>query len=188
MGPGLALRAIRDDKSRVLGIDVRTAAALLALALSTSPPAAQAAPVRAAVFDFELVDTSLEGEIMGKSAVETARVAMLSARLRDALAASGTYEIVDIAPVREEASRSNLQSCGGCDRMARQIGADLSVTGVVQKVSNLILNINIYVRDAATGVLVGGGTVDIRSNTNESWRRGLDWLLKHRTLKQESTP
>jgi hypothetical protein len=164
------------------------AGALLAFLLGVLPLPAQAAALRAAVFDFELVDTSLEGEMMGKSAVETARLKMLSDRLRDALAASGTYEIVDIAPFREEAFRSNLQSCGGCDRrMARELGAEVAVTGVVQKVSNLILNINIYIRDAATGALLDGGSADIRSNTDESWTRGLDWLLKHRILKPEAT-
>ena len=36
-------------------------------------------------------------------------------------------------------------NCGGCDmRLARRIGAELAITGTVQKVSNLILNMNIY--------------------------------------------
>ena len=40
--------------------------------------------------------------------------------------------------------------------MRSGLGADLAITGVVQKVSNLILNINIYVRDVHTGRLDHG--------------------------------
>jgi hypothetical protein len=161
---------------------------LLALALAaTNIHAGQADPLRTAVFDLELVDTSLEGEMNGASEVESRRLAMLSERLRAALAASGRYELVDIAPVREEANQQNLQSCGGCDRrMAAELGADLAVTGFVQKVSNLILNINLYVRDVESGRLVEGYSADIRSNTDESWTRGLDWLLKNRLLVEEA--
>ncbi len=161
---------------------------LLAIALAATPfDAGQAEPVRTAVFDLELVDTSLEGEMNGASEVESRRLAMLSERLRAALAASGRYELVDIAPVREAAAQQNLQSCGGCDRrMAAELGADLAVTGFVQKVSNLILNINLYVRDVESGRLVEGYSADIRSNTDESWTRGLDWLLKNRLLAKEA--
>ena len=43
----------------------------------------------------------------------------------------------------------------------------------MQKVSNLILNINIYVRDAETGDLVAAASADIRGNTDKSWSRGV---------------
>ena len=52
----------------------------------------------------------------------------------------------------------------------------------MQKISNLILILNMQVRDTATGDVVSAGTVDIRGNTDESWRRGIDYLLKHRIL------
>jgi hypothetical protein len=111
---------------------------------------------------------------------------MLTNRLRDALAESGRYEVVDIGPVRDAALASNLQNCGGCERrLASELGAELAVTGVVQKVSNLILNINIYVRDVASGKLVEGYSADIRSNTDESWLRGLNWILKNRLLVEK---
>lgn len=169
---------------------MQKAAILAALFLSLMPfGSGQADPLRAAVFDLELVDTSLEGEMMGASDVEAQRLAMLTARLRAALAASGEYEVLDIAPVREEAAGSNLRACRGCDRrLAAEIGAEVSVTGFVQKVSNLILNINLTVRDVASGNLIEGYSADIRSNTDESWTRGLDWLLKNRLLAGEPRP
>ena len=153
----------------------------------SSVEAGAADPLKAAVFDLQLVDTSLEGEMSG-AAAERQRLEMLSERLREALAASERYEVVDIAPVREAAAGQNLQACGGCDvRLAAEVSADVSVTGFVQKVSNLILTINIMVRDVETGKMVEGHSADIRSNTDESWQRGLDWLLEHRLLATEAS-
>ena len=97
-----------------------------------------------AVFDFELIDTSLEGAIRGARADEQGRLARLSDQLRQLL--SDRFSLVDITPMAHEAQASNLQACGGCDmRLAQRIGAELAITGTVQKISNLILNMNIYV-------------------------------------------
>ena len=136
-----------------------------------------------AVFDFELIDTSLEGEIRGARPDEQARLDQVSWRLREKLKDSGRFSLVDIAPVAAEARASNLQGCGGCDtRLAGRIGAELSITGTVQKVSNLILNMNIYVRDASSGAAIAAMSADMRGNTDESWFRTLDWLIRNRLL------
>src|SRR6478609_17493 len=92
-----------------------------------------------AVFDFELIDTSLEGAIRGVRPDEQERLARLSDQLRQRLRDSGRFWLVDITPIASEALASNLQACGGCDiQLARRIGAELAITGTVQKVSNLI--------------------------------------------------
>ena len=54
----------------------------------------------------------------------------------------------------------------------------MAVTGTVQKVSNLILNVNVYV--AGEDGTERAFSADIRGNTDESWRRGLDWLIRNR--------
>jgi hypothetical protein len=54
----------------------------------------------------------------------------------------------------------------------------------VQKVSNLILNINVTIRDVATRALVFAGSVDIRGNTDDSWRHGIRYLLENRLLAE----
>jgi uncharacterized protein DUF2380 len=136
-----------------------------------------------AVFDFELIDTSLEGEIRGARPDEQARLGQLGLELRQRLRDSGRFSLVDIAPVASEARASNLQACGGCDtHLAKRIGADLAITGTVQKVSNLILNMNIYVRDASSGATVAAMSADMRGNTEESWSRALDYLIRNRLL------
>jgi Protein of unknown function (DUF2380) len=54
--------------------------------------------------------------------------------------------------------------------------------GTVQKVSNVILNINLYIEDAQSGKMEFVKSVDIRCNTDESWRRGLDYMLRNYLL------
>jgi hypothetical protein len=136
-----------------------------------------------AVFDFELIDTSLEGAIRGVRPDEQERLARLSNQLRQLLRDWGQFSLVDITPIAHEAHASNLQACGGCDmRLAQRIGAELAITGTVQKVSNLILNMNIYVRDASSGTTIAAMTADMRGNTDESWSRTLNWLVRNRLL------
>jgi Protein of unknown function (DUF2380) len=149
------------------------------LFVSCGPTVAQSV----AVFDFELIDTSLEGAIRGARPDEQQRLARLSDQLRQLLRDSGRFSLVDITPIAREAQASNLQACGGCDiQLARRIGAKLAITGTVQKVSNLILNMNIYVRDASSGVTIAAMSADIRGNTDETWSRTLDWLVHNRLL------
>ena len=77
---------------------------------------AGAEPVDVAVFDFELVDTSLEGSMLGVQEAETRRLDALGEALRAAYAEAEGYRVVDLAPVREEAARRSLRNCGGCAR------------------------------------------------------------------------
>jgi hypothetical protein len=136
-----------------------------------------------AVFDFELIDTSLDGAVNGQRPEEQARLAAVSNRLRWWLAETGQFRLVDMTPVAGEARASNLQACGGCDaRLARTVGAELAVTATVQKVSNLILNMNIYIREADSGRPVAAMSADFRGNTDESWSRAIDWLARNRLL------
>jgi hypothetical protein len=152
-------------------------------ALMAWPPFAQARALRAAIFDFELIDTSLEGATNGPRADETARLVRLGDQLRMLVTNSGKFEVIDIAPVRTEARKTNLQACGSCDAdFAQKLGAEVSITGTVQKVSNLILNINLYARAVATREPLVAMSVDIRGNTDESWSRGLEYLVSTRFL------
>jgi len=157
-------------------------AAVLASVLFGTVSAGSAADVndssRVAFFGFELINTSLEPT----NAVEERRVAMLDDLFREKLGASGRFTIVAIPPdvQKEIASGPAIQNCNGCERdIAQRISANLAAWGTVQKVSNLILNINVYMEDAQTGKLEFVKSVDIRGNTDESWRRGLDYMLRH---------
>src|SRR5947199_10101492 len=96
---------------------------------------------------------------------------------------SGKYQLLDVAPVMAAAEGSNLQACGGCDvDYAKRIGADLVVTGVMRKISTLILNLTIFVRDVHTGQLITAMNADFRGNTDESWTRATSFLIRNRLL------
>lgn len=179
------------------GVPAWRTAVLAASFLAALSGPLRAAPLTAAVFPFELDDTSLDGAMRGAQPAEQARLQALDAQLRAALAASGRYTLVDIAPVAAKAAAGSLRSCASCGpALAQQLGAQVEVNGWVQKVSNLILNINLVVRvaaggagaDAASGRVIAAGSADIRGNTDESWQRGLAWLLRHRILVAGQTP
>jgi hypothetical protein len=67
--------------------------------------------------------------------------------------------------------------------MADRLGADYVLVGEVQKVSNLIISMNLVMRDVESGVMVRGLSVDVRSNTDESWLRGMRYILKNHFFK-----
>src|SRR5438046_985700 len=81
---------------------------------------------------------------------------LITAELAKELERRGVYRVLDRG------------SAPGAERIARCW---------VQKVSNLILNINIEVRNAATDETVYVKSVDIRGNTDETWLRGVRRLV-----------
>lgn len=162
---------------------MRGTAAVLTGVLLLWCTAAGAREQSAAIFDFELTDTSRENQLVPHDAEHQARLALISERLRTKLAESGRFSVIDIAPVAKEARGSNLQACGGCDvTFAQRVGAELAVTGLVFKISNLILNMTIFVRDSKTGRNIAVAQAGMRGDTDESWTRALDWLVRNRLL------
>jgi hypothetical protein len=159
-------------------------AAILHAVLAVSIASA-AEPARIAVFDFELIDTSLQGEVDGIDPADQARLRMIETELRESLEESGRFELVDIAPAAARIDDAGyLWSCNGCEvGIAKRLDAELALVGWVQKVSNLILNLNVVIRDTGTREQVFAGSVDIRGNTDESWRHGIRYLLENRLLK-----
>lgn len=132
----------------------------------------------AAFFGVTLLDTSTEGALNGVRSDETARVALIEEYVRDALREQG-LNLVDLGPVTKELERTaNPADCNGCDlRMAQELEARYSIVAEVQKVSNLIIAMNLYVRDAETGAQLRGQAVDVRGNTDDTWLRGMRYIL-----------
>jgi len=136
----------------------------------------QAIP-RIAFFGFQLINTSLQST----TPAEQERVRSLDDIFSRTLNDSGRYQLVRIPRDLESAvAAAPIASCNGWERdFALRAGADLAAWGTVQKVSNLILNINVYMEDAKAKKMVFVKSVDIRGNTDESWQRGLNYLLQH---------
>jgi len=77
-----------------------------------------------------------------------------------------------------------IGDCGGCEYdFGTDSAADISSWIVVQKVSNLILNINLYMADTKNRKISFSQSVDIRGNTDESWRRGMNYIINNHILK-----
>jgi Protein of unknown function (DUF2380) len=157
---------------------MKATAAFLIFCTSCMTSAATEDIPQVAFLGFQLINTSLDAT----TPAEDQRIRMLDDLLQQRLDASGRFRIVPIPPdLRQEITAGpTIANCHGCQRdWARKAGADWAAWGTVQKVSNLILNINVYMEDARTGKTQFVKSVDIRGNSDESWRRGLDYLLRH---------
>ena len=161
---------------RALALGVTT----MLVVVPWQPARAEAPLKKLLMLDFELLDDQ-QGVVPFPE--KEARLAMVSQRLRDAIGKERLYDVVDDAPVasliRAESARQSLLECNGCElEIARKAGAERVLLAWVQKVSNLILNLNIEIRDANTGRAVLAKSVDMRGNTDQSWQRGVDFLVR----------
>lgn len=156
--------------------------------LASLAGSAVAAPVKLAVFGFELIDSSLQGDIEGANEADQRRLSMIEEDLKRQLAASGRYIVIETGDADKATKAAGyLHGCNGCEaRIARELGADQALIGWVQKVSNLILNLNVGIRDAENKQKIFAASVDIRGNTDESWRHGIRYLVKRRMFKDNS--
>lgn len=168
----------------------RLAALALALpffliaAIAQPVPASADAPKKIAVFNFDLIDDSQEGEMNGVRTDETQRLVLISDELRRLLKADGRYEAVDLTSIAADIERLRpMYKCNHCeDELARKVGADYVMIGTVQKVSNLILNLNLFVRDVKAEKIIQGMSSDIRSNSDDSWMHGVRYVVKNQLL------
>jgi hypothetical protein len=173
---------------------------VLGVAMAQQPPQRDARALRVshsqahgaelktiAILDFDLMDDQHE---LSPATVEYQRLGVIRDQLQDEFARNGLYRIVDPGPMSElikmQKSKSQLHECNGCElEIARALHADRVLIGWVQKVSNLILNINIRIEDAATGAVLLNKSVDLRGNTDETWRRGISFLVKSMVEKSQ---
>lgn len=116
---------------------------------------------------------------------ERARLAALASAFQSKLEASGRYAFLAIPPSTQKQMDAGavIGTCGGCEyQYGAELGGDRVAWLVVQKVSNLILNLNVYVGDVPGHKLTFVHSVDIRGNTDESWTRGMNYLVKNYVL------
>jgi Protein of unknown function (DUF2380) len=119
---------------------------------------------------------------------ERARLAAIGKLFKSQLEASGRYRFVPITAdaAAKIAADREIGNCGGCEfDYGKQFGAEDAAWIVVQKVSDLILNINVYMADVTARKLKFVHSVDVRGNTDESWARGLTYLVKNYLLADQ---
>ena len=161
-----------------------TSLAALAAAVGLAiTPAYAGGKQKLAVFDFQLANLAQ----LPPTPADTARLPRLSDMLRQELSDSGKYEVVPITDkVKQEiAKAAPLRDCGGCAvDFAKELGADVAVTGQIQKVSDLILNINLYFKKVDSKEAETATSVDIRGDNDDSFDHGVRYIVKHNILKQ----
>ena len=176
------IRGARHEAATGLG-----SLAVLALGLTLSSIVGAddvpAPPVKIAVFDFELEDLSPAAALLNKSTDRAATMAKVSSEARRELAESGRYSVIDPSKADATAVTSkSLRNCDGCEAgIARQLGADQSLFGVVRSVTQTDYYVAIQIRDARTGKLIDQQEANFAGGA-EGWPSGVRMLIKHQIL------
>lgn len=168
---------------------LRLLALLATLAAGPARAEGLAAPDPAgpvAFLGLSFIDTSTKGAYFGERADESARLALLEDEIARRFRSEG-FALADLTPAAAEIeSTANPARCYGCEvRIARKLDASLVLVGEVQKVSNLILSMNLVLRRVPDGQIVRARAVDIRSNTDASWLRGIRYIMDNHFFGKE---
>lgn len=165
------------------------------LAILAAMLAALATPVsagqRLAIFPFDMSIPKSEEDffrgVSGPSPAEQNRLSMAEAELQKQLGEDPRYEIVDLAPLKEEISKARpIYECNGCEiDIAAKAKADLVMTSVVDKISETHLSLTVALIDVAESKLIKNSSVLIQGNTDESWMHGVRWLVRNRLRAEE---
>ena len=128
------------------------------------------------MLDFEIEDDTVAQGGVSDTAGQERRLQLVADILRADLGQRGQLQVVDNTLSRELIARTRalqpLHECNGCEiEIARALDADLVLVGWVQKVSNLILNVNAGVKDVRTGHTLLIRSVDMQGNNDASWER-----------------
>jgi Protein of unknown function (DUF2380) len=169
---------------------VSTLAGGLGIAVSLLAVASARAdePVRIAVLSAALQND--HAEWVPTTDAERRRLAKIEETFKSMLEASGKYTFVPVSPsIQERIDKDQrMGRCAGCEI---QYGKDIGVSQVawieVQKVSELILNINVYMSNVESGQPIFVKSVDLRGNTDESWQHSINFLVKRYILNPDQS-
>ena len=154
-------------------------APLLWLCAGYAAAADSPAPVKIAVFPFELEDFSAASQ-----GGESPHLAKATEEARKQLADSGRYVLVDTAAADMSAAKGQaLRDCGGCEAaIARTLGADQALIGVVSKISNTEYLIKLQISDARSGEVISKLASELRMGADYSWSRGVRSVMQNNVL------
>jgi Protein of unknown function (DUF2380) len=146
------------------------------------------APVKLAVFDFELEDFSGGAGIIPESDQDREQLRLATETVRRLLVDSGRYSLVDVSGAdAPDVTAHSLHKCDGCDAaIARKLGADQSLVGIVTRITRTDYAVTFKIRDTRTGAPIAVEQTDLRIGANYSWNRGAAWLIKNRLLEKQA--
>lgn len=138
------------------------------------------------ILDLGMIDTTLgEPSHLPLDDADAQRLKMAADVLREALVDHNDYQLVDHRALDAAVAAATkkgqpLHRCANCQlAVAEALGAGAIMAGHVRKVSNLILVMNLELRDVRSGRSIKRGQIHMRGNTDESWRRAALSLLEH---------
>ena len=165
--------------------------AALVLAFGPAARAAEASPATLAMTGFELLEDHPDAS---RHDAQQARLKLIEDEFRAQIQQRGLYTLVDNTPHQALIDRVRggvefLYRCPHClAEIGNGIGAQYVAVGWVQKVSNLILNVNIEIREVATNRVALVKSVDMRGNNDESWIRAVRYLVRDIDDKRKANP
>lgn len=168
---------------RIAALVFCTAALFGAMAEGSAAEPTAAGAVKIAVFDFELEDVTPAADLVGKATSSDETLQKVTAAARDQLAGSGRYTIVSVAaadakPVKDK----TLRNCDGCEAaIARKLGAQQSMIGIVRRATQTDYYIMVVIRDANTGEVLNAQDANFAGG-EEGWPTGVRMLFKHQVL------
>jgi hypothetical protein len=138
---------------------------------------------KAAVFPFDIRDVSQEGELIPQlNAEDMRRLKLVADELKTLMQKDGKYEVIDLTShAKEIEAAAPFDKCDGCEvPIAKEAGADLAVTGFVDKWSDALLSLSLVTRDTQTGKLTKTMQAQINGNNDDLWLHGVRYLWKNR--------
>lgn len=176
-------------EQRRIGNIARLAALLWAGLLVTFEAGSATAPIKLALFDFELEDFSASASPADTTSADAAHLSNVTEMVRRLFAKSGRYRLIDIQSVEAPAVRTHtLRDCNGCDAdIALKLGAEQSLVGVVSRISRTEYVVKFQVRDTRTGTVVAAADSGLRMGADYSWSRGATSLIKEQLLESRLT-
>jgi hypothetical protein len=168
----------------------KRAETFIAQQITASPASSDSrpAPIKLAVFDFELEDTSAGASLT--NAADAVQLGLVTTEVRKLIEQSGRYRLVDVSSADAEAVKTHgLGKCDGCDAaIASKLGAEQSLIGIVTRISRMEYQVTYRIRDARTGAVIATEQTGLRMGADYSWTRGAAALIKARLLKEQDQP
>ncbi|HRY06242.1 MAG TPA: DUF3280 domain-containing protein [Hyphomicrobiaceae bacterium] len=150
---------------------------------------------RIVVFPFEIIDVTRGSGPMGyelggglptgPDQDEMRRLKIISDDLVARIIKDGRYQPVGGSELMSEVEKLGpIYKCNGCeDDIAKRFAAPLALIATVEKLSDLLFNFNLYLRDVAHQKVVSIMSTTIQGSTDEAWLRGVRYLAERKLLQ-----
>jgi hypothetical protein len=150
--------------------------------------AGEAAPIKIAVFAFELEDTSAGGGIVPQDDFDTSYLKQATEEAKRWLADSGRYSVIETSNLDDEPVKARkMRYCSGCiGPITQKLGAEQAMVGTITRINRTEYTLQIEFFDARTSASISNYYTNLRMGANYAWPRGVTWLMKNQILADKS--